>query len=75
MQNPEIRTTCVMTFLTSRENQHNVRVRDPRVGITVVNVSGAATTLIMANPFESEIGELERLVGAQLVTDTIYTIV
>lgn len=73
--NPEIRETVVMTFATSRGTQKNMRIRDPRPNVSSADVESAATSFITANPYEAEIGSLERLVGAEHVVDTITTVI
>ena len=73
--NTETRRTCVMTFVTSLGGQHNVRIRDPHTGLVTQDVFGASEMLIAANPFdETDVGDLTSLLRAQIITETIQTV-
>lgn len=71
----EVRETCVMTFATSLGNQHRMRINDPRPNLAAANISATASILGAINVFDDTVGRLESLVGAEVVTETITTII
>jgi len=67
----ETRETCVLTYATELGGQKNVRINDPRPGITPQAVASAGGSLEGLNVFDASIGRLAKLVGATIVTETI----
>ncbi|MCL2576903.1 MAG: DUF2922 domain-containing protein [Defluviitaleaceae bacterium] len=60
--------TCVLTFLTSPGKQKSVRINNPRPGITAEALTAAAETFTQFNVFDSSVGSLTQLVGANVIT-------
>ncbi|MCL2197643.1 MAG: DUF2922 domain-containing protein [Defluviitaleaceae bacterium] len=71
----EVRETCVMTFATSLDRQHRVRINDPRPSLAATNVNATASMLRAVDVFDGTIGRLESFVGAEVVTETTRTII
>lgn len=70
-----VRETCVLNFGTSTGRGFNVRIRDPRPGLSAGAVTSAAAMFVSANPFDNTVGNLTDLAGAELVTQTTRTII
>ncbi|MCL1862882.1 MAG: DUF2922 domain-containing protein [Defluviitaleaceae bacterium] len=71
----EVRETCVMTFATSLGKQHRMRINDPRPSLSETNANVAGALLTTVNVFDETIGNLERLVGAEIIKETTRTII
>ena len=68
-----VRETCILKYETSEGGNRNVRINDPRPGLTEAQVRPAGNRLTTIEMFDSEIGLLTRLAGAdiQRVTTTV----
>ena len=67
---PTTTHTCVMTFNTSLYGKRNVRIPDPRPGLSVSAVTTAAGSFLSISPFDETIGTLTSLARAELVSET-----
>jgi len=66
----QTRNTCVIKFETSLGGTKNVRINDPRPGLTANEVDAAARQLTTFYMFEPEIGGLVDILGAEVVRVT-----
>jgi hypothetical protein len=62
--------TCVLTFNTSLDGTRNVRIPDPRAGLTQQALLSAAGAFVAVNPFDETVGTLTGLNRAEIVTET-----
>jgi len=68
-----IRTTCIMTFRTSLDNNRAIRIPNPRPNLNIMHVNSAASQIVPADLFDETVGQLVSFVGA--VTQTVSRIV
>jgi len=59
--------SCNLTFTTSLEGKHTVRIPNPSSTLSGAIVDNVANRFIQANPFDDTVGELVALVNAERV--------
>jgi len=59
--------SCNLTFTTSLERKHTVRIPNPSSALSGPIVDNVANRFIHANPFDDTVGELVALVKAERV--------
>lgn len=72
-----IRETCVLTFATSESTLKNVRINNPRPGLSPADLIPVIDTLTSADldVFDDTIGGLVSLISAVVQTETITEII
>jgi hypothetical protein len=65
-----MKETCELIFLTSLGRNRIMTVAEPRSGLTGTTATNAASMIMASNPFNAEIGTLEKLLKATHVTVT-----
>jgi len=69
-----VTNTCVMTFATSRGTRKNVGINNSFTAIAPASVRDAADRFLAVNPFDSTVGDLTRLIRAEVVSRSVTTV-
>ena len=69
------REFCSLIFNTSLGNHRTVRIPEPRPNLTFAVVNTTADSFLATQPFDDRVGTLTGLRAAELVTETLITLI